>query len=124
MTAERTPGALGSNDQVGAVTEARCMCKDRALRDCPGQWEPGCDLGNNPAHATASGNRRETATVEWWLSLADAFAMVEAIAAAGGAYGLAQRSRQIADTLRLVRTLDAARRVAESAQPLPPSGSA
>jgi hypothetical protein len=26
------------------------MCKDRAAKDCPGEWEPGCDLGNNPAH--------------------------------------------------------------------------
>ena len=26
------------------------MCKDRALSACPGEWEPGCDLGNNAAH--------------------------------------------------------------------------
>lgn len=25
-----------------------CMCKDRTLGACPGEWEPGCDLGNNP----------------------------------------------------------------------------
>lgn len=29
---------------------ARCACKDRAAKDCPGEWEPGCDLGRNPAH--------------------------------------------------------------------------
>ena len=50
MTTDSTPGALGSNDQLGAGAEARCMCKDRALSACPGEWEPGCDLGNNPAH--------------------------------------------------------------------------
>jgi hypothetical protein len=27
-----------------------CMCKDRPLSECPGEWEPGCDLGNNPAY--------------------------------------------------------------------------
>ena len=53
MTTEATPGAIGSNDQLGAGSETRCMCKDRALSACPGQWEPGCDLGNNPAHVVA-----------------------------------------------------------------------
>lgn len=33
---------------------ARCMCKDRALTDCPGEWEPGCDLGNNAEHVRVS----------------------------------------------------------------------
>ena len=32
------------------MTTQLCMCKDRALSACPGEWEPGCDLGNNPAH--------------------------------------------------------------------------
>ena len=30
---------------------ALCQCKDRVASGCPGEWEPGCDLGNNPAHA-------------------------------------------------------------------------
>lgn len=29
--------------------EPLCMCKDRPLSKCPGEWEPGCDLGSNPA---------------------------------------------------------------------------
>lgn len=36
----------------GGATQADgplCMCKDRLLSKCPGEWEPGCDLGNNPA---------------------------------------------------------------------------
>lgn len=28
-----------------------CHCKDRPASECPGAWEPGCDLGNNAAHA-------------------------------------------------------------------------
>jgi hypothetical protein len=32
---------------VDKSDEPLCMCKDRALSDCPGEWEPGCDLGNN-----------------------------------------------------------------------------
>ena len=24
-----------------------CPCGDRALKDCPGEWESGCDLGAN-----------------------------------------------------------------------------
>lgn len=49
------PLALRLNDQLGAgPAEARCMCNDRALSACPGQWEPGCDLGNNPAHVRRS----------------------------------------------------------------------
>ena len=35
-----------------AMAEMRCMCKDRSATNCPGEWEPGCDLGNNPAHVT------------------------------------------------------------------------
>ncbi|MBT9493884.1 MAG: hypothetical protein IV107_16415 [Paucibacter sp.] len=30
---------------------AMCACKDRQASECPGEWEPGCDLGNNPKHA-------------------------------------------------------------------------
>jgi hypothetical protein len=33
-----------------AKPEPLCMCKDRAVSACPGEWEPGCDLGNNPKH--------------------------------------------------------------------------
>ena len=28
-----------------------CSCGDRPKGHCPGEWEPGCDLGNNPAFA-------------------------------------------------------------------------
>lgn len=37
--------------QTIGPSEARCACKERALSACPGEWEPGCDLGSNPAHA-------------------------------------------------------------------------
>jgi hypothetical protein len=29
---------------------ALCHCKDRPADQCPGEWEPGCDLGNNEKH--------------------------------------------------------------------------
>lgn len=28
-----------------------CHCGDRFKARCPGEWEPGCDLGNNPNYA-------------------------------------------------------------------------
>lgn len=31
--------------------EEMCSCGDRESSKCPGQWEPGCDLGNNADHA-------------------------------------------------------------------------
>lgn len=44
------PTNVGSNDQLGAASEACCICKDRAVSACPGEWEQGCDLGNNEAY--------------------------------------------------------------------------
>jgi len=29
----------------------QCACGDRPKGKCPGEWEPGCDLGNNPKYA-------------------------------------------------------------------------
>jgi hypothetical protein len=29
----------------------QCACGDRPKENCPGEWEPGCDLGNNPKYA-------------------------------------------------------------------------
>lgn len=37
--------------QHPAPTAQQCHCKDRPADQCPGEWEPGCDLGANPAHA-------------------------------------------------------------------------
>ena len=51
MTTEtERPLGLGLSEGLGAASEARCMCKDRVLSACPGEWEQGCDLGSNPAH--------------------------------------------------------------------------
>lgn len=49
---------IGNHDAVPrdfSATHAahRCKCGDRALADCPGEWEPGCDLGNNEKYARA-----------------------------------------------------------------------
>lgn len=51
--ANSQPGEVRSSDELGAGSEALCMCKDRAASACPGEWEPGCDLGNNAAHVRA-----------------------------------------------------------------------
>ena len=43
--------ALRDHDRKAGILDAGvtplCMCKDRTLADCPGEWEPGCDLGAN-----------------------------------------------------------------------------
>ena len=58
MTNEAThnPNASGSplDGAVRPGAETLCMCKDRPLSACPGEWEPGCDLGNNPAFLEVS----------------------------------------------------------------------
>jgi hypothetical protein len=54
MTEKRTeaagPSGSALSDELGAGADARCMCNDRALSACPGEFEPGCDLGSNAAH--------------------------------------------------------------------------
>lgn len=30
--------------------DGQCACGDRPAGECPGQWEPGCDLGSNEQH--------------------------------------------------------------------------
>lgn len=39
------------NQKPPAPTAQQCPCKDRPADQCPGEWEPGCDLGANPVHA-------------------------------------------------------------------------
>jgi hypothetical protein len=36
---------------IAPTAQTLCYCKDRLVQECPGKWEPGCDLGNNDAHA-------------------------------------------------------------------------
>ena len=66
MTTESMPAVLALSEGLGAGAEARCMCKDRALSACPGEWEPGCDLGNNPAHVRVA-NRAACEVDRDWL---------------------------------------------------------
>jgi ribA/ribD-fused uncharacterized protein len=47
--------------------EPLCACKDRPASQCPGQWEPGCDLGNNPAHVRVIDAPAEPAEPVAWL---------------------------------------------------------
>ncbi len=39
-----------AKDALRAALE-QCSCGDRPKGECPGEWEPGCDLGNNPQYA-------------------------------------------------------------------------
>jgi hypothetical protein len=46
---------VGTHDSKPRETSAthaahRCSCGERALADCPGEWQQGCDLGSNPKH--------------------------------------------------------------------------
>ncbi len=36
------------NKQAGQIV--LCACRDRFKHQCPGEWEPGCDLGANEKH--------------------------------------------------------------------------
>jgi len=64
--AQQALGALKSvqdhkpNDETNAAITAlraaleqpeQCSCGDRLKDQCPGEWEPGCDLGNNQKYA-------------------------------------------------------------------------
>jgi hypothetical protein len=49
--------ATGAGYPVALIAALRaalaepCPCGDRPAAQCPGEWEPGCDLGNNPKYA-------------------------------------------------------------------------
>ena len=43
----------------------QCSCGDRHKDKCPGEWEPGCDLGNNPDYAKRVELRRPADVVAW-----------------------------------------------------------
>lgn len=66
------------------AAEPMCMCKDRSLDKCPGEWEPGCDLGNNEKFVrvgraspevlrASSGSRPSEAMRAAYIELRDAF---------------------------------------------------
>lgn len=38
-----------------------CGCRARLAADCSGEWEPGCDMGANEAHAVPAGEDAEVA---------------------------------------------------------------
>lgn len=47
------------------TTSPRCSCGDCPAADCPGEWEPGCDLGANPAHVVAVQPAASSQPVAW-----------------------------------------------------------
>lgn len=58
-----------------------CHCKDRPASECPGEWEPGCDLGNNEAHAVAATKSAESAQHSAQMASAWAKVQTDAVAA-------------------------------------------
>jgi hypothetical protein len=48
-------------DQMREVMGKYCECRARMAGDCPGTWEPGCDMGANEAHAVPAGEDAEAA---------------------------------------------------------------
>lgn len=41
-----------------------CICKDRPKSQCPGEWEPGCDLGANEKFAAVAPQGEPVAQVD------------------------------------------------------------
>jgi hypothetical protein len=55
-------------------TNKMCACNDRPASDCPGEWEPGCDLGNNEkfaAPADVSTDKAGPYKIDEWGRLLD-----------------------------------------------------
>ena len=59
------PTSVNQNDRVrwrafkaGWDAASLCMCKDRPLSKCPGEWEPGCGLWANEKYAIPSPRER------------------------------------------------------------------
>lgn len=95
MTAETTPAKVRLSAQLGPAAEARCMCGEMLLSACHGEWEPGCDLGNNPAHVRPARAVLDTDEIE---------VLREALAVAWGDLMTAQlKSNDQADELAGLR---------------------
>jgi hypothetical protein len=71
---ENRESAVREKGASPAPAEPLCMCKDRVLSKCPGEWEPGCDLGANEKYAqgapSPAGEREPAITDEQALALA------------------------------------------------------
>jgi hypothetical protein len=45
------PDRSALSEGLGAGAGALCACKYRPAKQCPGEWEPGCDFGTNAEYA-------------------------------------------------------------------------
>ena len=48
-----------------ALAEQKCPCGDRPADQCPGEWEPGCDLGANEKYAKVVKVAEQAQPVAW-----------------------------------------------------------
>ncbi len=93
-----------------------CSCGDRPKDHCPGEWEPGCDLGNNPKYARrvelqCPAEQKESATIT----------IQEAWEAAGGNPGIKATKEELIAALKLLdKVCDEAEQPKQ--QPIPFSG--
>ena len=46
-------GPIGDADRWPRSTSPVCTCGEKLAAQCPGEWEPGCDLGQTAEHASA-----------------------------------------------------------------------
>ena len=65
-TAAGYPVALIATLKAALEQPVQCACGDRPKGKCPGEWEPGCDLGNNPKYARRVPLRREWRGLKEW----------------------------------------------------------
>ena len=62
------------NDAISSLraalrAEEMCACKDRPKARCPGEWEPGCDLGANEQFVAVAQQERKPLTDEQIIEL-------------------------------------------------------
>jgi hypothetical protein len=69
-TQERDRQRREYEEQRLAALAEPCPCGDRSAAECPGEWEPGCDLGNNPKYAKRV-NLAEPVQEPYWYATPD-----------------------------------------------------
>ncbi len=84
-----TDGAYWKREIDAALGQPeQCSCGDRPKNQCPGEWEPGCDLGNNPKYARRVALEQQEQEPVAWVNAAHLQAIQEKAKALGLTLGL------------------------------------